>query len=124
MKSKSILLLEPDKSIATSVKDYLALNQYVTTQAHTAEEAIALADKGTYSCIVMELVLGAHSGIEFLHEFHSYGDLAKVPVIIFTSQLMQNNNAFNNLGVKEYLYKPNTSLLKLLESINKHVNNS
>lgn len=118
---KKILLLESDRSIAISVQDYLTPHGYKVAWSQTAEGAITAADKGNFVCVVTELALGAHSGIEFIHEFHSYTDFSNVPIIVFTSQHILDPVVLKGLGVVKYLYKPQTSLQQLLASINEHV---
>lgn len=120
--TKKILLLESDRSVATSVQDYLAQNGYEVVWSQTAEDAIAKADKSNFVCVIAELALGAHSGIEFIHEFHSYSDFKNIPIIIFTSQHIHDKIMLKNLGVVEYLYKPKTSLQQLLKTVNEHAN--
>jgi CheY-like chemotaxis protein len=70
----------------------------------------------------MELQLVSHGGIELLYEFRSYLDWQKIPVIILTnvpSDEFKNSRDVlqNEMNVEMYLYKPQTSLKKILESI-------
>ena len=70
----------------------------------------------------MELQLVAHSGVEFLYEFRSYSDWKNIPVIINThvppSEFAGSRDLLRReLGVQAYLYKPHTTLKKLLSSV-------
>lgn len=70
----------------------------------------------------MELQLVGHSGIEFLYEFRSYPDWQNVPLIIHThvppSEFAGARDLLmKELGAHTYLYKPHTSLKKLLGTI-------
>ena len=89
--------------------------------ATSADQAIELADSTAPDIVVTELSLAGHSGLEFLYEFRSYIDWRSVPVIIYTSQkvddTLQNTHDWKQLGITQYLYKPHTSLQQLTEAI-------
>ena len=117
-----ILLIEPDRLLAkTYVEAFKSVGHSVKV-CHSAQSAIMCADEIKPSIVVMELQLVSHGGIEFLYEFRSYLDWQNVPIIILTNvpliefadsqQLLRNE-----LKVETYLYKPQTSLKKLLQSI-------
>jgi DNA-binding response OmpR family regulator len=112
-----ILLIEPDRSTAEAVTDYLSAQKHTVTWVRTAAAAIAAADKKHPDCVVLELALGTHGGIEFLHEFKSYADLQAIPVLAFTLQYFEDTSQLKKLGVAAYLYKPKTSLLQLSAAI-------
>jgi CheY-like chemotaxis protein len=71
--------------------------------------------------LVIELQLGAHSGIEFLHELRSYEDWADIPVIINSSVPKDafdvSEAAWQRLGVVRYFYKAKTSAKQLIGAI-------
>jgi len=117
-----ILLVEPDSRLAaTYAKTLQAAGHHVTT-VPSAQTAIVAADTALPDLVILELQLVEHSGIEFLYEFRSYPDWQAVPVIIQSQvppaefsdnwQLLQNE-----LGVQAYLYKPRTSLRRLLAQV-------
>jgi DNA-binding response OmpR family regulator len=118
-----ILLLEPDKLLAKTYRESLEMDGHLVKVCHSAQTAILSADEVKPNIVVMELQLVSHGGIEFLYEFRSYTDWQSIPIIILTNvpptefndsqQVLQNQ-----LNVDMYLYKPQTSLKKLLQSIN------
>ena len=117
-----ILLLEPDKLLAKTYLEALQTAGHTVQVCHTAQSAILNADEVMPDIIVMELQLVSHGGIEFLYEFRSYLDWQKIPVIILTnvpSDEFKNSRDVlqNEMNVEMYLYKPQTSLKKILESI-------
>ncbi len=80
------------------------------------------ADEQRPGVVVMELQLVAHSGIEFLYEFRSYADWTRVPVIVHTCVPAGEFGGargvlMGELGVETYLYKPTTSLQKLVRTV-------
>jgi len=117
-----ILLVEPDVLLARTYARALEQAGHAVNVAGTAQTAIHAADDTTPDLVVLEMQLVSHSGIEFLYEFRSYDDWRKVPVLALsqvppgefmgTWELLQSE-----LGVQKYLYKPRTTLAKLLKTV-------
>jgi DNA-binding response OmpR family regulator len=114
---KHIILIEPDHIIAWQYKLYLESLDYTVSICKDAQAAITAADKNRPSLVILELLLATHSGIEFLHEFRSYSEWRRVPIILLSNvprhELPIDTYLLHNLGVSAYLYKPATSLKKL-----------
>jgi DNA-binding response OmpR family regulator len=121
-----ILLIEPDRVLAESYVQALLYAGHEVQAAGSAQAAIMSADAILPDLVILELQLVEHSGIEFLYEFRSYPDWQDVPVLIQTNvpkvefqdswELLQEE-----LGVKNYLYKPKTSLSELITAVNAHL---
>lgn len=117
-----ILLIEPDHVLAETYRQALLNDKHKVTTCASAQSAITAADKAKPDLVILELQLVEHSGIEFLYEFRSYPEWQGIPVLIQTAvppgefadnwQLLKNG-----LGVNTYLYKPQTSLRQLLDSV-------
>lgn len=121
-----VLIIEPDLKLARIYANALKLRQHQVAVAHTAQDAIVEADEAKPAVVILELQLTAHSGIEFLYEFRSYSDWAKVPVIILSNVPPAEFEAsrkllHDRLGVVAYHYKPQTSLQTLLHAIDNTV---
>lgn len=117
----NILLVEPDNIIAESmISKFSEIGNVVHEK--NAQSALNSIEKIIPDVIVLELQLGDHNGIEFLHELRSYTEWQMIPVIVNTRNIKatfsQYKKAFLQLGVKEVLYKPKTSNLNLLNKIN------
>ncbi len=114
-----ILLIEPDMVLAKQYQEALAA--YDIAWARDAQAAINTADSQPPDLVVMELLLAGHSGIEFLYEFRSYADWKQVPIIIMSrlnrADVAVHDAALDQLGVKAYLYKPDTSLAALRRKV-------
>lgn len=118
-----ILLVEPDKVLA---KTYIAslerAGHSVDWQA-SAQGSIATIDKKIPAVIILEVQLVGHNGIEFLFELRSYKDLQSIPVILLTTvpthDLGLTEDAKKQLGILEYLYKPQSNLKTLLMTVEK-----
>jgi DNA-binding response OmpR family regulator len=118
-----IILLEPDKVLADTYRLALLQAGHKVVMCATAQAAIFAADELKPDLVIMELQLTGHSGIEFLYEFRSYDDWATLPVIVLTNvPAGEFHGSWNllreQLGVKQYHYKPLTTLRTLLRSVN------
>lgn len=112
-----VLLVEPNKIIASHIEAYLTSEGYRVTTVHDAQAAIVAVDKATPDIVVLEVLLSKHSGIEFLYEFRSYAEWQDVPVIVFSrvsqAELRLTAKTMQELTIGAVLYKPRTSLAKL-----------
>lgn len=121
--ARQILLIEPNKLLSKTYKQFLEANDNQVAVAADAQQAILAIDEFLPDAIVLELQLAGHSGIEFLYELRSYSDLTKIPVIVHTvvplKTLSSGHEVLDKLGVKGYLYKPQTSLDDLRRAIEK-----
>lgn len=120
-----ILLIEPDRVLAETYRQALLGEGHVVVCCASAQAGIISADQHRPGLIILELQLIEHSGIEFLYEMRSYSDWQDIPVII-QSHVSPSEFALNRrllreqLGVRAYLYKPDTSLGELLAATREH----
>ena len=112
-----ILLVEPDRLQAESIIAALTLKDVHVSWARNAQTAIEIADTHMPNIVVLELVLGAHNGVEFLYEFRSYNEWSHIPVIVFSMQRVNDVGLFKKLGVQACLYKPATTLAQLFSEV-------
>jgi len=116
-----ILLVEPDKQLANTIKRALEHFGHSINTCGTAQSAIHATDTDQPEIIVLELQLPIHNGIEFLYELRSYLDWQKLPIIIH-SQVPPTIKAispmlWDQLRITAYLYKPHTRLADLADTI-------
>lgn len=114
-----ILLIEPNTLLAASYKQALEHAGHTVAHVSGAQAGIDAADTQTPDLVITELHLPGHSGLEFLHEFRSYTEWMRIPVVLNTaltvSQIAPAIEALHrDLGIREVLYKPRTSLQDLV----------
>lgn len=119
---KKLLLLEPDRLLGRTYAEALTHSGFVVTIVRTAEEAIRAVDQELPQVVVLELQLIGHNGIAFLQEFRSYSEWRHVPVIINTQLNLTvldplQTTLTHDFGVCAWLYKPQTSLQKLIATV-------
>ena len=116
-----ILLIEPNRILAQIYKDALKEGGYKVSVAHDAQNAITVSDKLRPDLIVLEIQLIKHIGVEFLYELRSYPEWQDIPVVVNSivppSEFAQNEVLYKEIGITNYLYKPQTSLTELLRTI-------
>jgi CheY-like chemotaxis protein len=117
-----VLLIEPDTILASTYRQALQHAGHTVACVHTAQDAVYEADNSKPDVVVLELQLAAHDGIEFLHEFRSYPEWQRTPVIVNSAMhpamLAPVRQALEyDLGVTTCLYKPQTTLQQLLRAI-------
>ncbi len=121
-----ILLIEPDRVLAETYRQALLGAGHRVVCCASAQAAIISADQHRPDLVVLELQLIEHSGIEFLYEFRSYQDWRDIPVVVQThvpsGEFIANRQLLRErLGVRTYLYKPNTTLRELLAHVDEHL---
>jgi DNA-binding response OmpR family regulator len=118
---KKILLVEPDSLLAKSYSQYLINNGFSVKVSHHVQKAVDEIDTELPDVVILELQIASHNGYEFLYELRSYMEWQDIPVIIHTSVPIHvssmNDQIMKQLGVVSYLYKPSTSLSKLLYAV-------
>ena len=119
---KKILLIEPDKTLSIVTHDYLQNRDLEIQIAEGAQEAVNSADKNEPELVILEIQLKHHNGIDFIHEFRSYPEWHKIPILIYSmipkKEFPLDDNAWRQLGVVKYLYKPKVKLGELYNEIN------
>jgi DNA-binding response OmpR family regulator len=117
-----VLLLEPNTLLAKTYTEAFRLAGHSVAHATGAQAAVDAADRQQPDVVVLELQLPAHSGLEFLHEFRSYPEWQGVPVVVHSMVSPTQTSAVEeslkrDLGVWAVLYKPRTSLQRLLGAV-------
>lgn len=115
-----ILLIEPDKILATTYSECLTQSGHKVIWKTSGQRAIEAADDQCPDLVIVELQLPGHNGLEFLYEFRSYTEWQEVPVIVLTHvprREIEGSAAWPLLNTV-FLYKPTTKLAKLLEAVN------
>ncbi len=121
----NVLLVEPDRVLASCIAGELAGRNIDCRIVPTAELAIEAADSAKPDVVITELSLGGHSGSEFIYEFRSYPDWQTIPLIIYSSIKIDDSivtsKDWQHCNITELLYKPHDSLDKLCTIVEQSV---
>lgn len=116
-----VLLVEPDAILAKIYQATFERQGYKVSWARNAQDAIYEADEARPDFVVLEMQLAAHSGAAFLYEFRSYVDWLHTPIILHTvippDSLQAFAETFAELSISAVLYKPATTLRKLVLAV-------
>lgn len=120
-----ILLLEADQPLANNLRRYLRNSGHKVVWSATPQAAIEATDQTHPDVIVMDILLGGHSGVEFLYELRSYPEWQKLPVIILSSlpahDVLQADLSLEQLNIAKYFYKPDTALVQVAAAVDNAV---
>ena len=121
-----ILLIEPDKLLASTYQQALEFAGHVVDHAMSGQGAIGLADEATPDLVILEMQLPAQNGIAFLQEFRSYAEWQHIPVLLHTYVTPQGMEQIaetlkREYGIVGWLYKPQTQLQQLVSSVHRQM---
>lgn len=118
-----ILFIEPDRILGANARKILKRSGHSVDWHVDPQAAMDSADSAHPDIIILDLQLAGRSGVEFLYEFRSYPEWAKLPVILYSNVLPEDFNAaavgVTALNIVAYFYKPATSISELARSVDK-----
>lgn len=121
----SILLIEPDLLLGQTYEAGLSRKGHDVVRVDTVERALMALERHIPDVIILEIQLQTHDGIEFMHELRSYSEWRHIPILINTYIRTQNlagtTSALKELGVVQVLYKPSTTLTKLVHAVTRSI---
>jgi len=114
--NKKILVVEDEKAISEALTLKLEHSGYTVEAASNGEEGLALAQKGNFDLVVLDLIMPKLDGFGFLEEAKKAG--VKTPVIV-ASNLSQpeDETRARDLGAKDFYIKSNVSVAEIVEKI-------
>lgn len=119
----TLLLMEPDRLLADTYAQALKQAGHQVVWQTDAQAALADLDAQPIDLVILELQLANHNGVELLHEIRSYPDWDQIPVLLHTMVAQSHpglGRAFwPQLGIAGYLYKPQTNLVKLAQTVDR-----
>lgn len=118
-----VLLVEDDRWLGEMYQAGLVRAGLSCLMVHSAQEAVTTLDAVSVRCVVLDMMLPNHNGIEVLHELQSYSDWQSLPVLVLStikqSQFGMDGRQWQQYGVVDYLYKPQTKPAQLACTVEK-----
>ncbi len=100
----SVLIVDNDPALGTTIAEYLARNDMVTKLTATRAEALTVYQKLVPDLIILNLKLHQDDGLDVLRDFRSSSD---VPVIMTGGELEESDRVVGlELGADDYLTIP------------------
>lgn len=123
---KKVLLVEDDRWLSDMYGS--ALGRVVDVElliADSANSALVILDEHRVDLVILDMFLGEHNGIEFLHEIASYQDTRQIPVIVLSAvhkhDFGMRPDRWLQYNVVDYLYKPDTKPGQLVAAVSKQL---
>jgi CheY-like chemotaxis protein/signal transduction histidine kinase/HAMP domain-containing protein len=83
---KRLLVVEDNPAEQLSIKELLGYDDIDVTVASTGAEAVEIASKQAFDCVVLDLRLPDISGFDVLEQFGDIPSLRDLPVVVFTGK--------------------------------------
>jgi DNA-binding response OmpR family regulator len=116
-----VLLIEPDRVLATIYTRTLESAGYTVRHAISAEQAIQLVDATKPDAVIVSMEMARHNGVEFLYEFRSYSEWHDIPAIVLTNlpstELLDDTVLREQLGVESVLVRSQTRADDLVRTL-------
>lgn len=112
-----ILVVEPDKDLARTMKKWLESEGYSVTVANDGQSALDVLDKDSVDLIILEIMMSGANGIELLQEVRTYDDWQDIPCVIYTRSGLRksdlSDDVMERMGIKNVFYKSKDTLQNL-----------
>jgi two-component system response regulator CpxR len=104
MDQSRVLLVDDDKELASSVSDYLRLENFDPIVACDADAARRFLAEGEIDIVVLDVMMPGESGLDLLRNLRASSDL---PVLMLTARAEDVDRILGlELGADDYLTKP------------------
>lgn len=100
-----ILIIEDEKRLSDSIRDYLESQNYLCEQAFTYEEARLKVSFYEYECVLLDLMLPGGDGLDILRKIRKSNNPVGV-IIISAKDSLESKLEGLEIGADDYLPKP------------------
>lgn len=99
-----ILIVEDDLLLAEAINDFFTLKGWQTGEAHDGNEALEMAESGSWQMILLDVMLPERDGFSVCREIRQSSD---VPVFFITARVLEEDelNGYA-VGADDYVTKP------------------
>lgn len=102
--ARRILIVDDDVELVTLLVDYLTLESFQVTPAHSGPEGLALLAKEAFDLVVLDVMMPGMSGVDVLREIRSK---SQIPVLMLTARGDPVDRIVGlELGADDYVPKP------------------
>jgi len=105
MAGKKILLIDDDKSLLTTLGDFLKSEGYEVITASSAEQALKKLEQETPDVIILDISMPGMGGVGFLKEITGRDGKPRYPVLVLTARANMAE-FFSGLDVDGFVAKP------------------
>ena len=103
--SKTVLIVEDEKTIVDILKFNLQREGYNTFEAYDGDKGLELAQSGNPDIILLDVMLPKRDGFEICRTIRESGN--SVPIIMLTAREQENDKVLGlEIGADDYITKP------------------
>ncbi len=100
-----LLLIEDEKELSKSIREYLASESYVVDASYDFDDAIYMAGMYEYDCAIVDLMLPGGTGFDIVKEIKKQQPECGI-IIITARNTLDDKLSGLDLGADDYLTKP------------------
>jgi two-component system response regulator CpxR len=102
-----VLMVDDDVELCDMVREYLFPEGFSVTAVHDGEAAVERAREGSFSLVLLDVMLPRLNGFEVLRRLRSASSSADVPVLMLTARGQAVDRIVGlEIGADDYLPKP------------------
>ncbi|MDR0753841.1 MAG: response regulator transcription factor [Prevotellaceae bacterium] len=106
MKKNNILVVDDEESLCEILQFNLEVEGYSVDVAYSAEQALQM-DLEKYSLIILDIMMGAISGLKMAQMIKNDERTANIPIIFCTAKESEDDTVTGlNIGADDYVTKP------------------
>jgi two-component system alkaline phosphatase synthesis response regulator PhoP len=106
MEKTRILVVDDEESLCEILQFNLETEGYEVDVAYSAEQALKLSLED-YSLILLDIMMGAISGVKMAQMMKQNEKLAAIPIIFITAKDAEDDMVYGlNIGADDYIAKP------------------
>ncbi len=114
--TKTILIIEDEKPMASALKMKLEGEGYQVTTADDGQAGIDELKKGSFNLILLDLIMPTVDGFGVLEDMKKEGD--QTPVIILSNLSQEEDKKRTaELGAKDFFVKSDTQLTTIVDKV-------
>ncbi len=117
-KKKSILIIEDETALAHALALKFEAEGFETTVVHNGREGLKAAKSGTFSVILLDLIMPELDGFTFLEELSPKKKKLSVVVLSNLGQEEDRKRA-TELGADDYFVKSGTPITEIIKRVKK-----
>lgn len=116
----SILIAEDDPFLSKIISNRLREEGYMIQVANDGDEALTKIKEGSFSLVMLDLIMPVKSGFEVLQELRERGN--RVPILVFTNLAQdEDRREVLSLGAQGYFVKSDIAMDDLVDTVKSHI---
>lgn len=101
---RKLLIVDDEEHIVNVLKEYATYNGYEVDVAYDGKQAVELAMKNTYDCLLIDIMMPNLNGYEAVKEIKKYKN---IPTLMISARSEEYDKLYGfEIGIDDYIIKP------------------